>query len=200
MAILDWIYPKKCLGCGVFGSYLCQRCQREIKRRGEGLRYEGIVRQAIKEIKYRGTYDLVAELVSIWNPQKPPGEVLVTAVPMWAGKRRKRGYNQAELIGREVAQIWGVGYQELLVRNRDTKPMYGLKKGERQKNVTGAFFINPKFEIINTEKILNYKLEIRNKTVVLIDDVRTSGATISECVSVLRRAGWKKVICMALAS
>ena len=64
--------------------------------------------------------------------------------------------------------------------------MYGLKKGERLENVKDAFVLSP-------------KLEIRNKTLVLIDDVWTSGATIEECVRVLNRAGWKKVIPMALA-
>lgn len=186
MAILDWIYPKKCLGCGVWGSYICLSCQRSIKRRGDGLRYEGVIRQAIKEIKYRGTYDLVAELVSIWNPQKPSGEILVTAVPLWAGKERKRGYNQAELIARCVARRWSKPYAELLTRVRETRPMYGLSKVERKENVWRAFRVN------------NQKPQIGK--VILIDDVWTSGATMRECTTELKKAGWGVVEGMALAS
>lgn len=192
MAILDWIYPKKCLGCGGWGCYICQSCQRSIKRRGDGLRYEGVIRQAIKEIKYRGTYDLVTELVSIWSPQKLPGKVLVTAVPMWVGKQKKRGYNQAELIGREVAKQWGATYVELLTRVRATRPMYGLDRISRKINVGGAFQTINQRAVISEQKM--------KMTVVLIDDVWTSGATINECASALRRGGWEKVVCMALAS
>lgn len=206
MGILDWIYPKKCLGCDAEGRYFCQSCQRQVRRRGSGLAYQGIVRRAIKEIKYRGTYDLVAELVEIWIPKRPEGEVLVTSVPMWGGKKWVRGYDQAELIARVVARRWGVEYRELLVRTRETRPMYGLKKGEREENVRGAFEINPKSKISNykqiqnSTQIRNTKYEMRNRILVLIDDVWTSGATIRECVRVLKQAGWEKVLPMALAS
>jgi competence protein ComFC len=186
MAILDWIYPKKCLECGDVGRYVCTACQRGIQRKGESLKYTGIVRKVIKEIKYRGSYDLVHELVELWAPRRPAGDVLVTSVPMWAGKKRVRGYNQAELIAREVARIWKVRYQELLVRNRDTKPMYGLDKSARIENINGAFTAKSRI--------------FTNNTIVLIDDVWTSGATILECARVLKKSGVKKIILLALAS
>ncbi len=191
MAIIDWIYPKKCLGCQIRGRYFCLECQRGIGRRGESLEYRGIVRRAIKEIKYRGTYSLVGELVEIWKPKMPEGDILVTSVPMWQSKRWRRGYNQAELIAKEVAKRWGVEYLETLIRNRETKPMYGLKKEERLENVRGAF--ETKSQIPNSQ-ILKYN------ALILIDDVWTSGATMEECMRVLKCAGWKKVIPMALAS
>ena len=187
MAILDWIYPKKCLGCGVGGRYVCLTCQRGIQRRGESLKYTGIVRKIIKQVKYRGSYDLVHELVELWAPKRPPGEVIVTSVPMWEGKQRVRGYNQAELIAREVARLWSVEYRELLIRNRETKPMYGLDKQARLANISGAFEV--KLQSITNQK-----------TIVLIDDVWTSGATMQECMRVLKRAGWETVIPMSLAS
>ncbi len=200
MSILDWIYPKKCLECGEIGRYVCKRCQGGIQRKGESLKYTGIVRKVIKEIKYRGSYDLVHELVELWVPRRPAGDVLVTSVPMWAGKKRVRGYNQAELIAREVARIWGVGYQELLVRKRETKPMYGLSRKARLDNIRNAFRLNPKFEILNSKQNQNSKLKYQDKTVVLIDDVWTSGATILECARVLKKSGVKKIILLALAS
>ncbi|GAB4026397.1 MAG: hypothetical protein Fur0011_1990 [Candidatus Microgenomates bacterium] len=144
------------------------------------------MRKIIKEVKYRGSYDLLNELVEIWMPQRPQGPVIVTSVPMWEKKKRVRGYNQAELIAREVARRWSVEYYEALVRNRDTQPMYGLKKCERLENVRGAFILHPKFEV-------------KNKTLVLIDDVWTSGATTRECVAELKRAGLKQIIVLSLA-
>lgn len=186
MAILDWIYPKKCLECGEIGRYICPRCQGGIQRKGESLKYTGVVRKVIKEIKYRGSYDLVHELVELWAPRRPAGDVLVTSVPMWAGKKRVRGYNQAELIAREVARIWGVGYQELLVRNRETKPMYGLDKSARIENIRGAFTAKSRI--------------FTNNTIVMIDDVWTSGATILECARLLKQSGVQKIILLALAS
>ena len=187
MAILDWIYPKKCLGCGALGRYVCEECQKGIERRGESLKYTGIVRKIIKQVKYRGSYDLVHELVGLWTPKRPQGLVIVTSVPMWEGKKRVRGYNQAELIAREVARLWSVEYRELLTRNRETKPMYGLDKQARLANISGAFEVK-------SQAITN------KKTIVLIDDVWTSGATMQECTRVLKRAGWEGVIPMALAS
>lgn len=169
------------------GRYVCEECQRGIQRRDESLKYTGIVRKIIKEVKYRGSYDLVHELVELWEPQRPQGLVIVTSVPMWEGKKRVRGYNQAELIARELARLWSVEYRELLIRNRETKPMYGLDKQARLTNIRGAF-------AVKSQAITN------QKTIVLIDDVWTSGATMQECMRVLSRAGWEVVVPMALAS
>lgn len=187
MAILDWIYPKKCLGCSARGSYVCQTCQGMIQRRGNSLKYEGIVRKLIKEIKYRGTYDLVSELVEIWGPKTPGGDIFVTSVPMWKEKKRARGYNQAELIAREVARRWGVDYLELLIRKRETKPMYGLDREKRLINVKNAFTV-----------ITDIELPI-SKYVILVDDLITSGTTIRECVYELKRAGFERIIVLSLA-
>lgn len=189
MAILDWIYPKKCLECGEIGRYVCQRCQGGIHRKGESLKYTGVVRKIIKEIKYRGSYDLVHELVELWAPRRPVGDVLVTSVPMWADKMRVRGYNQAELIAQVVAKRWGVEYVQLLVRVRETRPMYGLSIAERENNVSGVF--EPK-TILRATILKKYN-------VVLIDDIWTSGATTKECVRVLLKNGVKRVIVLCLA-
>lgn len=183
MSLLDLIYPKRCLGCGVVGDYFCNYCRKIINHKGESLAYVGMVRQAIKEIKYRGTHDLITELVEIWDPPQCDG-VVVTCVPMWEPKRRVRGFNQAELIAREVAKKWGVEYKELLRRTRETRPMYGLKLAERSINVRGAF--EPMKRGVMPEKV------------VLIDDVWTSGATLRECERILRKHGAREVGMLAM--
>lgn len=190
VGLVDWIYPCKCVNCGAGRSYVCQRCRRLIGRKGASLRYTGVVRKIMKAIKYRGTYDMVKELVEIWDPPAPDQvtETIVTWVPMWEPKRKLRGFDQAELIAREVGRRWGVEPRALLMRARETKPMYGLNKSERAENVRGAFRLNPKF------KITNYK------QVVLVDDVWTTGATMRECVRVLGKAGVKRVWCLTVAA
>lgn len=192
MSLVDWIYPRKCVGCGVRGEYVCKECERVVDVRGGSLRYSRVVRKLIKEIKYRGTWDMVKALVNLWEKRVGMrGERgIVTCVPMWEPKRKLRGYNQAELIARELAKRWGTPYKELLVRTRETKPMYGLDRKIRKLNVQNAFSITTN----NQGSIIN------NSTVILVDDVWTSGATMNECARILSQAGWRKIIQLAIAS
>lgn len=180
------------MGCGREGAYVCGECERGIEVREESLHYEGVVRKLIKEIKYRGSWDMVAELVGLWEKMVKArvGRGVVTSVPMWEPKKKLRGFNQAELIARELAKRWGGEYQELLRRERETRPMYGLSKRERVGNVRGAFAMSKQ----HTDNGIEWG------TVILVDDVRTSGATMNECARVLTRAGWKEVRQLAIAS
>ena len=130
---------------------------------------------------------MVAELVEIWDPPRPEGEWIVTAVSMWEPKRKLRGFNQAELIARTLAKKWELEYLELLVRTRETKPMYGLNRAQRLANVQGAFRV-----------ITNNQTPI-TKRVVLVDDVWTSGATMRECERILTEAGVAKIELLSLA-
>jgi len=193
MGILDWLYPKRCVGCGREGSYICAKCREGIGVRGGGLCYEGVVRKVIKEIKYRGSYDMVEELVGIWEDKCSVtvtpchDNVVVTSVPMWEQKKRVRGFNQAELIARAIAKRWRLPYQEMLVRERETRAMYGLKRKDRRENVRGAFGINNQCHSDTVSRA------------ILVDDVWTSGATLEECSNVLRDAGVKMIRKLALA-
>lgn len=193
MGIVDLIYPKVCVGCGIEGKYICDKCRQGVPRAGESLRYIGLVRKIIKEIKYRGTYDMVRELVEVWNPvwQAKYEGAIVTSVPMWNHKKRERGYNQAELIARELAKKWGLEYADTLERIRETRPMYGLSKSERKENVGGAFVVSKK---------LNAKsFKLAGLKVLLVDDVWTTGATMGECAKVLKSTRVKEVWAMTLA-
>ena len=189
MGIVDWIYPKRCVGCGEEGSFVCKNCRQTIEVKGNGLAYEGVVRKLLKEIKYRGTHAMIGELVDIWI-EKLGGmeeEGVVTSVPMWRKKRRERGFNQAELIARELAMRLNKEYIETLRRVRSTKPMYGLTRKERRANVSGAFEVNGEV----------YKFN--NRQIILVDDVWTTGATCRECERVLRVAGVLRVKIITMA-
>lgn len=193
MGIVDWVYPKRCVGCGREGKYVCDVCRGKVTTSGESLRYEGAVRKLLKEIKYRGTHDMVSELVELWEEKIGEGvtfstNVTVTAVPTWWKKMRQRGFNQAELLARELARIRGARYLDMLIRTRETKPMYGLSREERQKNIEGAF--GPK----------TMQRELKSEdVVVLVDDVYTTGATMRECRGVLEKNGVSKVIPLTIA-
>ncbi len=197
MNLLDWIYPRRCVGCKSEGKYICDNCRKLIGRVDDSLKYRGVVRKILKEIKYRGTYDMVREVVKLWDPRISDQcavygqRMVVTAVPMWEGKKRLRGFNQAELIAREVARRCEVVYVELLRRTRVTTPMYGLKRWEREVNVEGAFEVR--------DQCMVQSLQDSNTTVILVDDVWTSGATMRECVRTLKLAGFTQVLCMTLA-
>lgn len=135
---------------------------------------------------------MVRELVEIWDPPAPDQaqETIITWVPMWEPKRKLRGFDQAELIAKEVGKRWGVETKGLLIRTRETKPMYGLKKSERVENVRGAFTINS--QIVNSPIL-------KLKRVVLVDDVWTSGATMQECMRVLHKNGIEKIVMISVA-
>lgn len=114
----------------------------------------------------------------------------IIPVPMHKSKVRKRGYNQAELMARPLAKKTGLPLlKETLVRVRASKPMSKLSTYDRMENVKNIFTLKP-------DKV---KL-IRNKTVLLIDDIYTTGSTADECSRVLMEAGAEKVYLLTFAA
>ena len=112
---------------------------------------------------------------------------LVGAVPMRSDRLRRRGYNQSDRIARVVASELNLLYaSNVLVRTRRVTPQMQLKRAQRLTNLIGAFAIG--------------KDDVKGKTILLIDDVSTTGATFKECTAVLRQAGAAKVWCLALAA
>ena len=109
---------------------------------------------------------------------------------MYAAKQRKRGYNQAELIARELSKNLNlICASEILVRTRKTTPMKELNDEERRKNVERAFLVK--------ENVVKYK------KILLVDDIYTSGATMEACTRILLEAGISEVyilsICIGIA-
>jgi len=112
---------------------------------------------------------------------------VLTPIPLHPRKERQRGFNQAKLIAEIVAKNFNLELIESLKRIRNNKPQVGLKDNEaRIKNMAGCF------KIQNPE-------QIKNKNILLVDDVFTSGATINEAVKVLKQNGAKKIIALVIA-
>jgi ComF family protein len=109
----------------------------------------------------------------------------VTWVPLHERRRRHRGYNQAELLGRELARICRLPAHGGLVRVRDTPPQVGLDRLRRQANVVGAFrWEGP---------------ELARRSLLLVDDVATTGATLEACAGALKAAGAGAVLGFTVA-
>jgi ComF family protein len=111
---------------------------------------------------------------------------MIVPVPLHWRKRWRRGFNQSELLAREVSKRRGVPLGKALMRVRPTDVQAGLAMAGRRRNVTGAFAARP-------------GADLKGKRVLLIDDVMTTGATASACAAALKRGGASSVSLLTLA-
>ncbi len=193
-----------CILCGekLISGYLqadprCGLCRRVpppyVKAVAYGA-YEGSLRDLIHLFKYqqiKSAADLLGQFLrQSLAPVTLPAEFLVIPVPLAKTKRRDRGFNQAEAIAAAFARRQRSACIELntgsLVRTRETASQTGLTRRQRRLNLRGAFAVaNPG--------------PIQGRTILLVDDVMTTGATAAECTHVLLRAGAKQVFVATVA-
>jgi len=154
--------------------------------------YEGGIMTAIHAFKYEGKSHLANPLGTLLASFArtcfaPVTNFLVIPVPLHPKRLRERGFNQSLLLARRVAPSLGGGLDFLSLRRvRYTKPQTGLHSDERRRNVRRAF------EVMDRQKV-------RGRTILLIDDVATTGSTLNECARVLKRAGARRVHALVLA-
>ncbi|MHB8780542.1 MAG: ComF family protein [Candidatus Geothermincolia bacterium] len=149
--------------------------------------YREPLRSAVHRLKFQNGRRLVppfGELMAERAAHLAGRLDLVTFVPMERRRRRERGYNQAELLARDVAGRLGLPLAETLTKTRATEAQSGLSLGERRRNLERA---------VESEPVA------ARQRVLLVDDVMTSGSTFSECARALKRAGAASVTCLALA-
>ncbi len=208
---LDFLFPQSCIACGQTGSFICASCretliplapplcplcgrpnsdtalcpdcrgwQAQIDGIRSPFRYDGVMRRAVHELKYRNLRAL-APLLAAWlhgylkaNPL--PAEVLVP-VPLHPRRLRERGYNQSALLAKELGKLMNMPVvEDCLVRRRHTLPQARTANvEERRRNISNAFTCQ------------NGKLKERK--VLLIDDVATSGTTLDACAGAMKSAG-----------
>ena len=152
--------------------------------------YEGSVQEFVRRYKYNGLRSLApllaAEMADVLRDWNPPVSAIVH-VPAHHARLRERGFDQAELLAREVSNIVGIPLVSALSRVRETAVQArAMNVSKRAENVSGAF------EVPDATKT-------RRANVLLIDDVMTTGATLRESARALRRSGAKTVFALTLA-
>ncbi len=196
-AFLSLIYPLSCCTCGkkmIENKGLCDDCFSKIERNKRGTaacRYEGILKKAIHQFKYKGVLPLVDRFSQLMcrfiddNIEMSRIDTIVP-VPLNRSRLRERGFNQSRLLSLALSKKYGVPVSSCLVKRKATRPQSGLRRAERQNNLKRAFAVkHPK--------------RIKEKNILIIDDVYTTGATVSEASKTLKRAGAKSVMVAALA-
>jgi ComF family protein len=172
---------------------LCPTCaswQAEIDGIRSPFRFDGVVRQAIHELKYqnlRAIAGLFARLLNDYLTTDPlPGEVVVP-VPLHPKRLRERGYNQSQLLARELAKLNKLPLvDDCLIRAYHSPPQARTASvEERRRNVAHAFSCRDQ--------------RLKGKQVLLIDDVSTSGATLDACARALKEGGASSVWGLVLA-
>ncbi|GAA0084192.1 ComF family protein [Clostridium sp. CTA-7] len=185
--LLDILYPpkNKCISCDNEYIGLCKTCQKKIMRVKESSKilsygyYSGVMKNLVLEFKYRKNflagnilanylYELIKE-----NNIKADG---IFFIPSSKKSLKERGFNQCEFIAKIVGDRLGVPVYKDIIKIKNIKEQKTLSKEERLKNISGAF-----------EAVSN--INIKNKKVILIDDVVTTGATLLECEKLFIKNG-----------
>src|SRR5271166_120424 len=206
-AMLDVLAPSRCAGCGTSAARLCPRCIAEIARRPlerSGVAvgritalgpYDGALRRAILALKYANAFAIGETLGELLASRLAFAADVLVPVPLHVSRRRKRGYNQAEVLAQGLLHGWRSDVcrpprlvTDALIRARATAPQSGLGLAERLENVSLAF------------RAGSEALEIADRRVLLVDDVLTTGATLTACALALHAAGAASVdACCAAA-
>lgn len=198
---IRWIEPPFCIRCGVpflspeVGDHHCGACLTGRKyftmARAVGC-YEGPFREAIHRWKYEERNSLTSFLggklvEGFWRYWNSNALDLLIPVPLHPIRLRERGFNQALLLVKELSRCTRIPYNTRLLRKkRPTTPQVHLSGREREGEVRGSFHIS------RTE-------EVQGRSILLVDDVYTTGATVNECSKILLRAGAKRVDVLTLA-
>ena len=140
----------------------------------------------LKELLTELFYEGIIQHEGLQNAFVPSS--IVVPIPLHAIKLRKRGYNQVEVLAKGIGKKTGIDVKNILVRSKKTESQFQLDREKRRVNLQNAFVLQDK-----------YKNEIKNKTIVLVDDVVTSGATLLEAAKILKRGGADKVYGITLA-
>ncbi|MDD5397329.1 MAG: ComF family protein [Candidatus Moranbacteria bacterium] len=226
--VLDTFFPIRCLSCQKEGMWLCEICQTKIllqvehvcpicekmitpdgrtclgcknKKSLNGMIVtcsykQSQVAQLIHFFKYRFIHDLHVPLGKLLVAKLQKTDIplpnMVVPVPLHPRRLRWRGFNQSALLAEHLAKNLLLGSelelrQDVLIRHRHTSPQMHIKDyWARQSNIAGAFSVLP-------------DADVKNKTILLVDDVATTGSTIFECAKILKIAGAKEVFAIVIA-
>ena len=208
--MLDLLFPPKCPFCQKIldnpRAPLCRSCHPKLPwlegKAGERkidftdgcfspLAYRDLVPEAIQRYKFSRVKALgrpfAALMARCLDSQRLEGVDLICWAPLSKKRRRERGFDQAELLAREVGRLLSIPAAPVLLKTRNTAPQSGLEdEYARRANAQGVYR-------------LATGVALSGKRVVLVDDVVTSGSTLSECAALLHQGGASQVFCLTLA-
>lgn len=202
-SFLDLIYKKKCYFCrsSKEAVKMCSKCYDEmdflpvqINRIVEGKNvycagvYNKHLQKLIRGLKYHGQRDLAFYLARFmfeyFEKITDKRDFEVVPVPIYPTREKKRKYNHMNLVGEEFCKLSSCTLNKNLIqRIKDTKPQYKLKRPQRLINLSNAFKVN--------------KQNYTGKTILLIDDICTTGSTFEEMIKELQKNGIDDIICLA---
>lgn len=216
--ILDILFPTKCILCDKSGVDLCIEC---LKEAPEAMRESAkwifpaydyrhpVIKKSLQLLKYKGKkklakvfaeiiYEKIIEEVSDLSVLENFIDPILIPIPLSPARLHERGFNQAELICEEIIKINNERQDlnielknNILIKPKDTEHQAQIKdRSARLKNISGSFTIQ------NTEE--NIK-KLKNRNIILIDDILTTGATLSEARKMLKQAGARKIIAFTVA-
>ena len=210
-AFLNFLFPPRCPSCSayverrdIFCAACAQRliglhalaCTGETQKYLDGIwafaHYRAGVRELLRTLKYRKQKSVLPALYTILTMGEAalvplPRPLVAVPVPLAPQRVRERGFNQAEEIFAPWLASHGIALRRLLVRTRETAPLYEHTRTERQRELRGAF-------------ALAADADAAGRDILLVDDIMTSGATLTECARTLKRAGARRVYAFVLAS
>lgn len=220
--VINLIFPINCYGCNLSGTYLCESCFRKLRFKESKKTDNYLVSDNLEAIYFAGDYksELLSRLIISFKHEKIKDigivlsrflnlfwqgkiaqiklkdrglakdleDVIVCPIPLSKKRKRFRGFNQSEVLAELFCKEFYLDSFRYLKRKNKIKNQADLKKTARLKNVVGVFYCK-------TEDAE----EIKNRTILLIDDVTTTGATLNEAASALKSCGAKKVYALVLA-
>ena len=207
--ILDLFFPRKCVFCNdkINERYTCRKCLNIIEYYQEmvaiptstsdryydkvfsALHYKGVFKNKMLSYKFHNAKYLCvpfAEILAVLIKKYDLNADVIIAVPISRERLRDRGYNQSVLIATKVSEFTQIKYYEnILIKTKNNLRQSELTLNERKENVKNAYSIK------NIEKI-------KNKKIILIDDIFTTGSTLNECAKILKQNGAKEVIALTV--
>jgi ComF family protein len=223
--ILNMLFPITCITCSADGLLICADCKSSLKKLKNQLcivcqkqaifglthpncltpyRADGLISfydyhdENIAKILIAGKYKFIPDVFKIlgqmlannlsnFNDYKlPTTNYQLVPVPLHSTRLRWRGFNQSEILVKQICKYSHIPNINALVRPKLTKTQKDLNKQERQKNLVDAFKLAP-------------NANVKNKNIILVDDVTTTGSTLSQATKVLKQNGAKSVICLTVA-